>query len=102
MIEVKNYRRLSIGASMSWIITRIVNKSLKENNDYTISEAQYAFRKNKSTSNWMIIVKATIEKHAGPLIAMCIDLTAVYNHVQQDFLFKMLEIQTSARTWLLL
>ena len=61
-----------------------------------ISEAQYGFRKNRSTTDGMFIVKTIIEKHAGPLIAVYIDLNAAYDHVTRDFLFIMLEIRTGA------
>ena len=66
MSEAKNHRGLSIGANMSRIIAKIIMGRLKDAYEKMISEAQYGFRKNRSTTDGMFIVKTIIEKHAGP------------------------------------
>ena len=41
-------------------------------------------------------MKSVIEKYKDPFIAVYIDLTAAYDHIPRDFLFRALEFQTGA------
>ena len=41
-------------------------------------------------------MKNIIEKYNGPFVAVYIDLTAAYDHIPRDFLFKVLEFRTGA------
>ena len=41
-------------------------------------------------------MKNIIEKYDGPFVAVYIDLTAAYDHIPRDFLFRVLEIRTGA------
>lgn len=61
-----------------------------------ISGAQYGFRQNRSTADGIFIVKTVIEKYGEPLIAVYVDLTAAYDHIPRDFLFRVLRIRTGA------
>ena len=92
-----NYRGLSIGANMSRIIAKIIINRFKSIYEQQISETQFGFRQNRSTSDGIFILKSTIEKCGGPLIAVYIDLTAAYDHIPRDFLFRVLEIRIGAR-----
>ena len=92
-----NYRGLSIGANMSRIIAKIIINRFKSIYEQQISETQFGFRQNRSTSDGIFILKSTIEKCGGPLIAVYIDLTADYDHIPMDFLFRVLEIRIGAR-----
>ena len=48
------------------------------------------------TTNGIFILENVIDKYKDPFVAVYIDLTAAYNHIPRDFLFKVLEIRTGA------
>ncbi len=79
MNDVANYRGLSIGANMSRILAKIIMNRLKRGYETHISETQYGFRQNRSTSDGIFVVKTVIDKCAGTLMAIYIDLTAAYS-----------------------
>ena len=66
------------GATMSRIIGKIIVGRLKDACGIMISEAQYWFSKNRSTTNGMFLVRTIFKKNAGPLNAVYIELTAAY------------------------
>ena len=92
----KNYRGLTIGANMSRMVAKIIIARLKEAYETNISEAQFGFRRNRSTPDGIFIVQTIIEKYGGPLIVVYIDLTAAYDHSPRDFLFRVLTFRTGA------
>lgn len=96
MNVASNYRGISIGANMSRILAKIILSRLKEAYETHLGEQQFGFRRNKSTSDAIFIMKSAIEKHRGTLIAVYIDLTAAYDHIPRDFLFRVLSIRTGA------
>ena len=87
-----NYRALSIGSNVSKLLPRIILNRLQN-----ISETQFGFRRGRSTCDAISIIKNVINKHAGPLVLVFIDLTAAYNHIPRDFLFRLLEFRTCAK-----
>ena len=96
MNEAKNYRGISIGANMSRILAKLITNRFKLAYETNISEAQFGFRQNRSTADGMFIVKTVAEKYGGMLVATYIDLTAAYDHVPRDFLFRIIQIRTGA------
>ena len=92
----KNYRGLSIGANMSRILAKVILKRLKEAYEKNISDAQFGFRRNRSTTDAIFVLKSVIDKYNGTLIAVYIDLTAAYDHIPRNFMFKVLELRTGA------
>ena len=96
MSIASNYRGLSIGANMSRILAKIIMNRLQEGYEKHISEEQYGFRKNRSTADGIFLIKNIIEKYGGPLVVVYIDLTAAYDHVPRNFLFRLLRIRTGA------
>ena len=96
MSVAANYRGLSIGANTSRILAKIIISRMKVAYETHISETQYGFRQNRSTSDGIFIVKTVIEKYGGRLIAVYIDLTAAYDHIPRDFLFRVLKMRTGA------
>ena len=93
----ENYRALSIGSNLSKIIPRIILNRLQETYERNISESQFGFRKGRSTCDAIFIIKNVIQKHAGPLVLTFVDLTAAYDHIPRDFLFRVLEFRTGAK-----
>ena len=91
-----NYRGISIGTNMSRILCKVIISRLKESYESSISNAQFVFCKNRSTTDGIFIMKNVIEKYKGPFIAVYIDLTAAYDHIPREFLSKVLEIRTGA------
>ena len=66
MSIASNYRGLSIGANMSRILAKIIMNRLQQGYEKNISEEQYGFRKNRSTSDGIFLIKNIIEKYGGP------------------------------------
>ena len=91
-----NYRGISIGANMSRILAKIILTRLKDAYEAHLGENQFGFRSNRSTNDAIFIMKSVIEKHGGTLVAVYIDLTAAYDHIPRDFLFRVLQIRTGA------
>ena len=82
---------------MSKIVPRIILNRLQKTYELNISEAQFGFRKGRSTCDAIFIVKNVIQKHAGPLVLVFIDLTAAYDHIPREFLFRVLEFRPGAK-----
>ena len=91
-----NYRGISIGANMSRILSKIITERLSAAYEKQLSEAQFGFRKNRSTTDAMFIMKNVVDKHSGMLVAIYVDLTAAYDHIPRDLLFKVLKARTGA------
>ena len=92
----KNYRGLSIGANMSRILAKIIMNRLKEAYEMNISDYQFGFRRNRSTTDAIFVLRSVINKYNETLIAVYIDLTAAYDHIPRDFLFRVLTLRTGA------
>ena len=93
----KNYRALSIGSNLSKIVPRIILNRLQDTYEENISEAQFGFRKGRSTCDAIFILKNVIQKHTGPLVLIFVDLTVAYDHIPREFLFRVLEFRTGAK-----
>ena len=91
-----NYRGLSIGANMSRIIAKVITERLNNSYEKPISHSQFGFRSNRSTTDGIFILNTVVEKYSSPLIALYIDLTAAYNHIPRDFLFRVIQMRTGA------
>ena len=81
---------------MSRILAKLIMNRMKEAYENHISKEQYGFRQNRSTSDAIFITKMITEKCTGTLVAVYIDLSAAYDHVPRDLLFKVLEMRTGA------
>ena len=51
---------------------------------------------NPSTADGIFIIKNVLDRFGGTIIAVYIDLTAAYDHVPRDFLFRLLKMRTGA------
>ena len=67
-----NYRGLSIGANMSRIIAKVILSRFQKAYETHISESQFGFRQNRSTSDGIFIVKMVTEKVEESLVAVFI------------------------------
>ena len=91
-----NYRGISIGANMSRILSKVIIGRIKEAYEEHISDCQFGFRKNRSTMDGIFVMKNIIEKTKDPFIAIYVDLTAAYDHIPRDFLFRVLKFRLKA------
>ena len=96
MSLAKNYRGISISANMSRILAKIILGRLKTAYENHLGESQFGFRKNKSTSDAIFILKTLVEKYSGQLVVVYIDLSAAYDHIPRDFLFRVISLRTGA------
>ena len=64
----ENYRALSVGSNLSKLIPRIILNRLLDTYEHNISEAQFGFRKGRSTGDAIFILKNIIKKRTGPLV----------------------------------
>lgn len=85
---------------MSRILSKVIVERLKDAYEKNISNAQFGFRKNRSTTDGIFIMKNVIDKYKDPFVAVYIDLTAAYDHIPRDFLFRVLEVRTGATSLL--
>ena len=91
-----NYRGISIGANMSRILSKIIIRRIKDAYEKHISEFQFGFRSNRSTSDGIYMMNKILKKSKDPLIAVYVDLTAAYDHIPRDFLFRVLNFRLQA------
>ncbi len=73
-----NYRGISIGTNMSRILSKVIIERLKDAYEHNISNSQFGFRKRRSTTDGIFVMKNVIEKYKDPFVAVYIDLTAAY------------------------
>ena len=95
-VLASNYRGISIGANMSRILAKIITDRFSHAYENQLSENQFGFRKNRGTTDGIFVMKNITEKYGDTLIAVYVDLTAAYDHIPRDFLFKVLKLRTGA------
>ena len=59
-------------------------------------KSHFGFRKNRSTTDAIFIVRETIRTNKQPLYICMIDLKAAYDHIDRNMMFKVLSIRTKA------
>ena len=59
-------------------------------------KSQFGFRKNRSTTDAIFIVRDAIRSNKQPLYLCMIDLRAAYDHIDRNIMFKVLSIRTKA------
>jgi hypothetical protein len=91
--EAKNYRGLSINATLNKILMPVVLDRIRNVYESNILENQFGFRKNRSTNDAIFIVKNIIAKTDGFWVACFVDLRAAYDHIDRDMLFDVLGIR---------
>ena len=82
---------------MSRILAKVILNRFQKAYESHISKTQFGFRQNRSIADGIFIVKMVTKKVGEPLIAVYIDLTAAYDHIPRDFLFKVLDLRTGAK-----
>ena len=91
--EAKNYRGLSIMATCSKIVISIVISRIRDTYENLISNSQFGFQSNRSTTDAIFILHNAIKISPNPLFICFIDLKAAYDWINRDMLFKVLDIR---------
>ena len=91
--EAANYRGLSIMSTCSKILASLVISRIRNAYEKIISNCQFGFRSNRSTTDAIFILQNAINLSSKPLYLCFIDLKAAYDWINRDMLFKILEIR---------
>ena len=91
--DAANYRGLSIMSTCSKIILAIIISRIRNTYERIISNSQFGFRSNRSTTDAIFILQNAINISSKPLFLCFIDLKAAYDWIDRDMLFKILEIR---------
>ena len=92
----KNYRSIFIMNSISRLLPRIIIERLHETYEWLTMNNQFGFRKNRSTTDAIFIIREAIKSTRNPLHLCMIDLRAAYDHVERNMLFSVVNIRTKA------
>ena len=96
--EASNYRGLSIMSTCSKIIMSIVISRMRNTYEKLISNSQFGFRSNRSTTDAIFILQNVINISSEPIFICFIDLKAAYDWINRDILFKILDIRIKSPT----
>ena len=91
--DAANYRGLSIMSTCSKIIIALVISRIRNAYEVIISNYQFGFRSNRSTTNAIFILQNSINISSTPLFICFIDLKAAYDWINRDMVFKILDIR---------
>ena len=89
--EPTSYRGIQIGSTMCKILTMIILARLNHWYDNQLSQQQQGFRQGKGTTDGIFILKQVQQisyKRSKPVFALFVDLTAAFDHVNRDWMFK--------------
>ena len=92
----KNYRSIFILNTLSRLLPRIIIERLRNIYESIIMKNQFGFRKNRSTTDAIFIVREAIRSTKNPLHLCMIDLRAAYDHIDRDMLFSVIKIRTKS------
>ena len=98
--DAANYRGLSIMSTCSKVIIAIIISRIRRTYERIISNFQFGFRSNRSTTDAIFILQNAINLSSEPLFICFIDLKAAYDWINRDMLFKILDIRIKSPCWL--
>ena len=94
--EACNYRGLSIMSTCSKIVISVIISRVRNTYERIISNCQYGFRSNRSTTDAIYILQNAIKLTSDPLYVCFIKLKAAYDWIDRDMLFRVLEIRLNS------
>ena len=92
----KNYRSIFIMNTISRLLPKIIIERLRDAYEKLLMANQFGFRKNRSTTDAIFIVREALKSTKKPIYLCMIDLKAAYDHLDRDMLFRVLDIRTKA------
>ena len=91
--DPKNYRGISIMATLSKILTALIIERLQNNYETLLMDSQFGFRSNRSTTDAIFILRCSINASTEGLYCCFIDLKSAYDWINRDMLFNVLTIR---------
>jgi exonuclease III len=91
--DAANYRGLSIMSTCSKLLASLIISRIRKAYEAIISNCQFGFRSNRSTTDAIFILQNAINLSDKPLFLCFIDLKAAYDWIDRDMLYKILEIR---------
>ena len=91
--DAANCRGLSIMSTCSKILIAIIISRIRNAYENIISNCQFGFRSNRSTTDVIFILQNLIDLSSKLLFLCFIDLKAAYDWINRDMLFKILYIR---------
>ena len=91
--EAENYKGLCIMSTCSKVLTSLVVSRIRNAYEKLISNSQFGFRANRSTTDAIFVLQNSIKLSSKPLFLCFIDLKEAYDWINRDMLFKILEIR---------
>ena len=92
----KNYRSIFIMNTLSRLLPRLIIERFRATYERIIMKTQFGFRKNRSTTDAIFIVREAIKSTKNPLHLCMIDLRAAYDHIDREMLFSVISIRTKS------
>ena len=89
--DATSYRGLQIGSSLCKIMAILIINRLKNWYDHQLSDQQQGFRTGHGTIDGIFIAKRVqqvTDKMKKPVFLLFVDLTAAFDHVEREWLFK--------------
>ena len=86
-----SYRRIQIGSTMFKVLAMIIFARLNDWYDKQLLQQQQGFRQGKGTKYGIFIIKQVQHvsyKRGTPVLALFVDLTSAFDHVNRDWMFK--------------
>ena len=93
------YREISIGSTVCKLIINIILERLRPLYETQLSDEQNGFRQNCGTTDGILTLKRVqqiTQKKLQPLYLLFVDLTAAFDHISRDWLFKSIEMRFTA------
>ena len=90
------YRGLSISSILGKLAPKIILSRIEESYETLISDNQYGFRKGRSTTDAIFVLKNILEKYESPLVCTFVDLKAAYDWIDRDAILEVFEFRTGA------
>ena len=91
--DPSNYRGISVSAIISRLLPMIIMDRISDAYNNTIEQTQYGFRKNKGCDNAIFILRNVINTSKEKMYLCFIDLTAAYDKIPRDLLFRALDVR---------
>ena len=91
--DPSKYRGMMVSATSAKVLIQIVLSRAQEHYEASILPSQFGFRLNKSTTDAIFIVRQIIKKFGGEIWGCFVDLTAAYDHIPREMLWKVLRLR---------
>ena len=92
--DPKAYRPLQVGSSLCKIMTAIITNRLKNWYQNQLLDQQQGFRPGRGTTDGIFttkIIHQITDKMKKPVYVLFVDLTAAFDHIERDWLIKVIK-----------